>query len=162
MARANQWREKARAAALAAAEELRLPSGAVILARRPDPVQLAAWGRLPMLLANAAHGQEPAARVSTEEMAEIAGLYRDLLSYCCVEPRISTDPKGDDEIHPREIPEGDWTFIIHWALRVPEARALESFRGGRSDDGDRGDGQGVRAAAVEPAGDSGPGSGAGL
>jgi hypothetical protein len=162
MGRAVEWRAKARVAARAEAVELELPSGAKILARRPDPVQMAAWGKLPMLLAGAAAGGGKAARVTNEEVAEIATLYRDVLVYCCVEPRINPQAEAcatDEEIHPREIPEADWRFIIHWALRVAEARALESFRERRTDGGDSGDGEGVRAAAVIADGDRGPGAG---
>jgi hypothetical protein len=162
MSRVSEWRAKAREAARAEAVELELPSGAKILARRPDPVQMAAWGKLPMLLAGSAAGGERTARATNEEVAEIAGLYRDLLVYCCVEPQINPQAEAcatDEEIHPREIPEADWRFIIHWALRVGEARALESFRGGRTDGGGGGDGEGVRAAAVIADGDRGPGAG---
>ena len=168
MSRASEWKKKAREAAGAGAVELTLPSGAKILARRPNPVQLATWGKLPMLLANAAHeamagraqGAPTAPQAKMDEVAEIATLYRDLLVHCCVNPRISLEPTGDDEIHPRDIPEEDWTYITHWAMRVGEARALASFRGQRADAGSGGDGEGVRAAAVGA--DGNPGRGAGL
>lgn len=138
MNRAEEWKKKAREAAAAEAVELTLPSGAVILARRPGPVQLAAWGRLPMALAAAAGGDQPAGvGVTNEQAADLAAFLRDLLVFCCVDPRVPED------IDPREIPQEDWTFIINWALRVGEARALDGFRRKRADAGDRGDSEAV-------------------
>ncbi len=162
MASANEWRKRAAEAAEAEAVELTLPSGMAIRARRPDPLQLAAWGALPMGLASAAAGlQESATRGDRiERGAELASCMRELLIWCCVSPRVSLQPQSDEEIHPREIPYADWTHIVFWALRVEEVRALEGFRGERGDAGrDRG-GEGVRDAAERTAGD--PGSGRGL
>ncbi len=141
--RAGAWR-----AAVKAAVELPLPSGVVILARRPDLMQLAAWNKLPLYLAGAVApgtGEEP-------DVAEAMKATRELLEYCCVEPRISLEPTPE-EIHPRDIPEGDWTFIVRWALRLEEARKLEPFRTERRDDGGGGDSDGLRAAAVGIVGD---------
>jgi hypothetical protein len=123
--------------------ELELPSGMKILARRPDPLQLAAWERLPLALAAVASGEQTPGEITAGQVAETAGFLRDLLVYCCVEPRVSLNPAGEDEIHPREIPQRDWTFILHWALRVEEARALEGFRPQRADAGGGGDGERV-------------------
>jgi hypothetical protein len=145
--RAEEWRARAKEAAQIEAVELRLPSGAKILARRPDAMQFAAWGRLPMSLAGAVSG-EGAARVTNEQVAEMAGFLRDLLIYCCADPCVSLDPSGPDEIHPREIPQEDWTYIVNWALRVKEARALEGIRGGRSDARASGDGEAVQPQTV--------------
>ncbi len=143
---ATDWRKRAQVAARETAVELELPSGMKILARRPNALQMAAWGRLPLGLASAASGA--AAEASVEEAGEIAGFLRDVLVYCCVEPRVSLEPKGEDEIHPREIPAEDWTFIVSWAMRVEEARALEGFRRGGADVGGGGDGKDVLVAAV--------------
>ncbi len=148
MNRATEWKDKARAAAQSEAVELELPSGMKILARRPDPLQLAAWGRLPMNLAAAAASGEGAAKVTNEQAAELAGFLRDLLVYCCVDPRVSLDPSGPDEIHPREIPQQDWTFVINWALRVGEAQKLEPFRGERPDAGGDSGGEAVLCKAL--------------
>jgi hypothetical protein len=153
VSRATEWREKARQAAQAAAVELELPSGMKILARRPDPLQLATWGRLPLSLAGPANGAG-AERVTAEDVVEMGGFFRNLLEHCCVEPRVSLAP-GPEEIHPREIPQEDWMFLVRWAMRAEEARALESFRGERRDAGAGGDGGAVRGEAVGAAGDRG-------
>lgn len=133
MSRATEWRDKSRETAHEGAVELELPSGMVILARRPNPLQLAAWGKLPYALATAAAGDaEPRPAESgldTAKVLELVQFYRDVLVYVCVDPRVSLDPRGPDEIHPREIPERDWTFIMSWAARAEEARALTAFRG---------------------------------
>ena len=30
-------------------------------------------------------------------------------------------PPGPEEIHPRELPEADWMYIVEWAMRLKEA-----------------------------------------
>jgi hypothetical protein len=157
MDKATEWEAKDRETALAEAEPLTLPSGMVILARRPDPVQLVAWNKLPLILAGAAGGDTgttAAAPTDEQQMVEVAGFYRDLLVYCCVDPQVSLVP-GPGKILPVKIPKQDWTFIVNWAMRSREAAALRSFRDGRTDGGGGGDGEGVWSPAVEPAGDRG-------
>jgi hypothetical protein len=151
---AKEWKEKARAKAA----ELTLPSGMVIRARRPDPLQYAMWNRLPMLLARAAEG---AAAVTSEEAVEISKALRELLLYCCVQPAISETP-GPDEIHPQDIPDEDTHFLIQWAMRVREAAALRPFRRRAADGGAGGDGEAVFAETERAPGDRGPDAGAGV
>jgi len=157
MGKAEEWRGRGRAQALEQAVKLELPSGMVVLARRPDPFLLASWGRLPLGLAAAARG-EPAAAITDEEARGMADFMRDLLVSVCIEPRVSVNP-GNDEIHPREIPEADWIYLVKWAMRAEEARALEGFRRDRADAGPGGDGEDVRGAPVRPIRDSGRGPG---
>ena len=172
--RATEWRRLGQEAALKEAVELQLPSGAKILARRPDPAQVALWGRLPLGLASVGQtsrgapsgphstGQEASPTAITDEQAlEAMHLSRQMLYYCCVEPRISLDPRGDDEIHPRDIPPEDLLFLLRWAMRREEAEQLRPFRGIGADAGSGGDCQNLRAAPVGAAGDRGPDAGAG-
>jgi hypothetical protein len=155
---ASEWRAKAREAARTEAVELELPSGAKILARRPDAVQMASWGKLPLQLAAAA-GDGRQEGGDSPRVADLAVFCREILEYCCVSPRVNLNPQSD-EIHPREIPQADWVFLVNWALRVEEARALESFRARGADDRAGSDGADVRGAAERAAGDRGPGAGA--
>jgi hypothetical protein len=160
---ASEWRKKAREAAARESVELTLPSGMVIRARRPDPVQMAAWGRLPLNLAHMAQGgQLHADDVSEEAAIDMIKMWRDLLIYCCVSPRISMEPKGDDEIAPSEIPDADWKFFMGWAMRAEEAERLRPFRDRPADGVAVRDGEDVGRAAVGAAGDRGPGAGAGV
>ena len=154
---AKEWRAKGRETAEAVT--LALPSGMEIRARRPGPMQYAAWDRLPLMLAECA-AAGPAA-ISVEDAKEVAAFLRELLVYCCLEPRVSLTP-GEEEIHPRELPEADWTFIVSWALRLREAAELRSFRGRGADDGGSGDGQAVFVQTFGADGDCGPGAGAGV
>jgi hypothetical protein len=152
MSRAKEWKTRARETARSEAVELVLPSGMEILARRPDPLQLAAWGRLPLGLVGAAV-PTAAGEITTAEVAETAAFMRDLLTYCCVDPAVSVEP-GEDTMHPSEIPQQDWTFILRWALRAEEVRALDGFRQERANHGAAGGGEGVgreteRAASDE-------------
>jgi len=155
---ATEWKTRAAEAARREAVELELPSGAKILARRPTPVQLAVWGRLPLELSAAAAGLAPKTDPSPKEGVELMHFYRDLLLYICVEPRISMEPRGEDEIHPRDIPEQDWKFLYAWAMRLEEDRALKGFRSERSSISASGDSEDVVDPAVESVGDRGPGN----
>jgi hypothetical protein len=130
-----------------------------ILARRPNPLQFAEWNQLPLLLGGAA--SRGAAAIGDSEVLAIAGRMRDLLVWCCLDPRVATgETAGDGEILPRDIPEADWTFIVAWAMRLKEAEALSTFRG-QSRHGDRSDDGGAVFVETErAAGDRGPGAGA--
>jgi hypothetical protein len=83
------------------AVELKLPSGITILARRPDPLQLA--------------------ELVSDGAAETAGFSHLLMMFCCVAPRVSLTAAGENEIHPWDIPPEDAIFIVRWAMRVAES-----------------------------------------
>jgi hypothetical protein len=157
MSNATEWRECSRQAAVST--DLKLPSGMVVKARRPDGLQLAEWQKLPLALAATLgpSGEVLSESFSLDEAVELAASLRELLIYCCLQPRISLDPKNDDEIHPREIPSDDWRYIVHWALRLEEGQKLAPFRGERSGTGAGGDGADVGGSSVESARDRGPG-----
>lgn len=157
---ALRWKELSRRAAEAAAVDLELPSGMTIRARRPGPAQFALWGRLPLQMVPAAGGESGGGDLAGA--AELAEFLRNVLLYCCVSPRVSLDPRGDDEIHPRDIANEDFDFILAWALRTKEAQQFDSFRGGRADAGPGGDGEDLRRAAECAALPGGPGYGSGF
>jgi hypothetical protein len=152
---AKEWKAKGEAAAEVV--ELALPSGMVITARRPGPMQFAAWDRLPLMLGRL----DNSAEMGTEETVEVAGFVRELVIYCCVAPRVSMSP-SEDEIAPRDIPEADWQYIMRWAMRLEEAEAVRRFRRIGADDngGDRG--EAVFVPPVGADGDRGSGAGAGI
>lgn len=157
---AGEWRALAREAALAVAVELALPSGMTVMARRPSAEQFAQWGVLPLGLASVANGGG-AGEVTDEAVLSLMEYQRTMLGYVLVEPRVSLDPRGEEEIHPRDIPDEDLRFILRWASRAEEAEKLRPFRR-RGEAGVAGDGgAGIRAAAERDAGDRGPGDGAG-
>ena len=113
---AAQWIEKGRLAA--EAYELSLPSGMVVRARRPGPIQIAYWR--PFLEPRV---QSESQRLSQEEIRQSAVFMRDLLTYCLLTPRISLEPLSEEEIHPRNIPDGDWQFILRWAMRLEQEKS---------------------------------------
>src|SRR5665213_1091990 len=161
MSLANEWRAKSRAAAVEEADDLSLPSGMVVRARRPGPALLAGMGRLPLALHGRVTPVPGSGAASDADAIEFAGFVRDLLGYCVVEPRISLTP-GPDEIHPRDIPDRDLTFLMRWALRGEESERLETFRRESGDGSDCGDGEGVRVQAIRSPGNRGPHDGAGV
>ena len=153
---AKEW--KALAAATAEVVTLTLPSGMVIQAVRPGPLQFAAWNKLPMLLDQAG----PAGGgIGNDDAIELAEYLRALLIYCCVAPRVSMTPT-EEEIHPRELPDKDWTFIVRWAMRLEEAEGIRSFRRQRADGGGGRDGEAVFSETVGTDGDRGSSAGAGV
>ena len=158
MNNAELWRQKSRAAAVDEAAPLELPSGMVIMARRPGPALLAGYGRLPLGLAAAASEFEATGDgEGAVDAVSSAEFIRDLLLYCVVDPAISLHPRAG-EIHPREIPDADLKYILHWAFRGEEAASLETFRT-KPDDGRAGHNRlEVPGAAVDTAGDRGPGA----
>jgi hypothetical protein len=166
---AKEWREKAAIAAEAEGVPLELPSGMTILARRPDPVQVAMWGQLPLSLAasvaeNTGKNAGATQLTAEERMASIT-LARDMLVYCCVKPRIYTGKNAcatEEEIHPREIPLADVMYLLRWARREEETEKLRPFRVRTADGGGDGGGEAVRLAAIGADGDRGPGGGAGV
>jgi hypothetical protein len=153
---AREWRRKA---AAIEAEDLTLPSGMAIKARRPGPLKLAEWGKLPLLLGMAQSGGQG---TTAEQAVEIADFMRLLLVYCCIEPRISETASEDseDEIRPRDLPEADWMFIVRWAMRIEEADTLRPFRRQRTPDVAGDNGEAVFTETIHAAGDRGPGAGA--
>ena len=161
MAKASEWAARAGERARAEAADLELPSGQTILARRPDAAQLAVWGRLPLQLAAAAVQGAEAPTFTVEDGIELMAFYRDLLIYCCVDPPISTQAEAcaTGAIHPKDIPQEDWEYILRWAMRFEEGRNLEGFRRRRAGSGVGGDGEDVGSAAIGAAGDDGSGIG---
>jgi len=135
--KADDWRARARQSAIDEAEDLALPSGITIRARRPDALQLATWGRLPLTLAalvsNSGAGPRPASdpdappEISDADALDAMAFVRDLLLTCCIDPRVTLTPQSDNEIHPRDIPQKDWVFLVAWAMRWTEASALKPF-----------------------------------
>jgi hypothetical protein len=156
---ASEWKSKGRAAAQAEAAPLELPSGMVIMARRPDAIQVAMWGQMPLGLAAAVQGER--STPSTADMLAAIALSRDVLAYCCVSPRISLTPKGEDEIHPKDVDSNDMLFILRWARRGEEADSLRTFRPERQVASPGSDSTAVRSEAVSDVGDRGPGGGVG-
>lgn len=159
---AAEWRRRSQERTKAAAQPLSLPSGMVVLARRPGAAFLASMGRLPLTLAGSLTGREQGEGEDAAGAAvmEGAAFLRELLAYVVVSPRISLEG-GEDTIHPREIPDEDLTFLIRWAQRREEAESLETFRGGAEHGSAGGHGADVAVPAERAAGDHGSGAGAG-
>ena len=114
------WRAASQADRLARAERLRLPSGAVILAVKPEPLEWIISGRIPQRLlgvvlnpdletAVAAPGE-----ISREEVLELAKFSTQLVRASIVDPPVG---EGPDDIRLDEIPIKDRAFIFQWACR---------------------------------------------
>ena len=115
------WRAAARAGREARAERLALPSGAVILAARPEPLEWILSGRLPQgLLAAALEGDLHGAsavpsELSREEVLELARFATQLVLASVVKPAIGSGP---GEMAFEDIPIEDRAFIFEWACRA--------------------------------------------
>jgi hypothetical protein len=107
---------------------LQLPSGARILARRPAPAMLGAWGLLLNTQDEAARMFLKGRALQDAETSNFMQAARKLLVFCYAEPKISLEP-GAGEIHPREIPLEDLRFILRWALRMNGSEFTEFDKG---------------------------------
>lgn len=125
LATRDDWRAASLAVRKERAEHLRLPSGATILAARPEPMEWIMSGRIPQRLLAAALSNRDASQheteISREEILELARFATQLVRASVVEPAIGDGP---NEIRLDEIPIQDRTFIFEWACRAlgqPEA-----------------------------------------
>lgn len=159
--RAVAYRERAAQLAREAAVPLVLPSGTEILARRPGPMQMAMWERLPQgLAAIAGGGPAPAPEQLTDtDVREIAGWMKEILVFCFIDPEIGDGP---DQLRPRDLLNDDLQFVLAWAMRGEEAAQLGPFRRRRSDADAGGNREDVQPAPERAAGDRGPGPGPGF
>ena len=137
------WRAASRADREARAQRLHLPSGASILAVKPEPLDWIISGRIPQTLLNAVlEDSNPALtgaekEVSREEILDLASFATRLVKATVVSPPIG---EGPDEISLEEIPVKDRAFIFEWACRAlgqpgsnpgqedPSSEKLERFR----------------------------------
>jgi hypothetical protein len=136
IATTETWRHAARADREARAEHLTLPSGATILAARPEPLEWVMSGRIPQgLLAVAL--EDPESRLAggdreltREEILDLASFAARLVEASVVDPPIGDGP---DEISLDEIPIRDRAFIFEWACRALNGNdAGESAEGAAS------------------------------
>ncbi len=120
-ATAADWRTAARRSRASRAEPLTLPSGAKILAVRPEPLEWIMSGRIPQRLLAAAlesSGNAPAAdtaELTRDDVLELARFAAQLVKASVVEPAIG-DSAG--EIPFDDIPIEDRAFIFQWACRA--------------------------------------------
>ena len=129
IATSEGWRLAAKADREARAELLVLPSGATILAARPEPLEWVMSGRIPQgLLAVALEDpQSPLAggdrELTREEILDLAGFAARLVVASVVDPPIGDGP---DEIPLDEIPIRDRAFIFEWACRALDGNGAEA------------------------------------
>jgi hypothetical protein len=114
------WRAGSQTARQGRAERLRLPSGATVLAARPEPLEWIFSGRLPQRLLGAALAKDvrrDAGKeiLSREEVLELARFAVELIRATVLEPMIG---EGAGEMRMEEIPVEDRVFIFEWACRA--------------------------------------------
>ena len=147
IASVTDWRAASRVAREARAEELTLPSGAVILAARPEALDWILSGRVPQRLLAAAlqaDGSAPAgdpavdsrlrgndgfagdAGMTREDVLELARFACELVKASVVRPAIGDGP---EEIRFEEIPVEDRAFIFQWACRALDGSSGDGVSG---------------------------------
>ena len=155
--------------------EVESPTGMIWLLQ---PINLQSYllsGRLPQTLLEQFLKSAEASGLMTgsgfnftsAQAVDALNFMRRLVMEVAVSPRIvETVTNEEDEIAISELDGGDLQFIVGWALSysgVKGAEALATFRAGRSADvGAGADRPALRDAAIDTAGDSEPGDGAGL
>jgi len=129
------WRQAARAERESRAEQLTLPSGATILAARPEPLDWVMSGRIPQgLLAIALEDRElpPGGgdrELTRDEIVDLAAFAARLVEASVVDPPIG---EGPDEIALDDIPVRDRAFIFEWACRALNGEDLRDSADGAS------------------------------
>lgn len=132
IATTETWRDAAKADREARAEPLTLPSGATILAARPDPLEWVMSGRIPQgLLAVAledplAPSGERDRELTREEIVDLANFAARLVEASVVDPPIGDGP---DEILLEDIPIRDRAFIFEWACRALDGNVATTANG---------------------------------
>jgi hypothetical protein len=131
VANAADWRSASQKSRESRAEKLTLPSGAVILAAGPEPLDWILSGRVPQRLLAAAlekDGAPPPAEseISGEEVLELARFACELVKASVVRPAIGD---GANEIRFEEIPVEDRAFIFQWACRALNAPGSDGDSG---------------------------------
>jgi hypothetical protein len=126
------WRQAAKADRKDRAEQLTLPSGATILAARPEPLEWVMSGRIPQgLLAVALEDAESSLaggdrELTREEILDLAAFAARLVEASVVDPPIGDGP---DEIALDDIPIRDRAFIFEWACRALDGNGDPSGEG---------------------------------
>ncbi len=115
------WRSARAAQEMARAEHLRLPSGATILAVRPEPLEWILSGRIPQRLLGAAIEASSSGtagsnhEMTREEILELAAFARQLVKASVIKPAIGDAP---GEMALDDIPVEDRAYIFEWACRA--------------------------------------------
>jgi len=121
VASSASWRSAMAQDRMARAEHLLLPSGATILAVKPEPLDWILSGRIPQQLLGVALQssdgvpQVPEAAITRDEILDLAGFAQQLVKASVVKPAIG---EGPDEIAMDDIPVKDRAFIFEWACRA--------------------------------------------
>jgi hypothetical protein len=121
VASSEAWRHAAKTDRESRAEPLVLPSGATILAARPEPLEWVMSGRIPQGLLAVAMEDPHSPKgdgdreLTREEILDLASFAARLVEASVVEPAIGDGP---DEILLDEIPIRDRAFIFEWACRA--------------------------------------------
>lgn len=134
VATSKAWRSAMQEDRMARAEHLLLPSGATILAVRPEPLDWILSGRIPQQLlgvaletgAFPAQGKETA--ITRDDILDLAGFAQQLVKASVVKPAIG---EGPDEIAMDDIPVKDRAFIFEWACRALKAAEPDKNPGSR-------------------------------
>lgn len=158
IASSADWRSAMMADRIMRAEHLKLPSGATILAVKPEPLEWILSGRIPQHLLGSALDTGTAAphdahRVMTrEEILDLAGFARQLVKASVVKPAIGDGP---GEIALDDIPIEDRAFIFEWACRALKGRRENGAPGaalGKESEGKPRRGGRAAARCVSPVG----------
>lgn len=121
VASSANWRTAMLEDRIARAEHLLLPSGATILAVKPEPLDWILSGRIPQQLLGVAlqtaacPPQNRDAAITRDEILDLAAFARQLVKASVVKPAVGDGP---DEIALDDIPVKDRAYIFEWACRA--------------------------------------------
>lgn len=132
----KDFKKKRQAKRESSAEPVTLPSGLTVLASRPGPLWFAAHGGLPGgLAAKLSAGPEAREPFTADDAKALSERMITILSEIVVEPKLSLNPKDDNELSPDDIDDKDLDYLLKWGVGEVatasdgSATDLSSFRG---------------------------------
>lgn len=136
VANSATWRTAMLEDRVARAERLLLPSGATILAVKPEPLDWILSGRIPQQLLGVAlrtaacAPQDQDAAITRDEILDLAAFARQLVKASVVKPAVGDGP---DEIALDDIPVKDRAYIFEWACRALRGSTKSEDRNSKLD-----------------------------
>jgi hypothetical protein len=131
IATAEDFEQKAMERCFEAPEELPLPSGLVVLARRPKPLWwLIQNGQLPGRSPAVVDGAVSTEALTEEERERGEAILTRVLESVIVEPKIRTNPQAR-EVNRIFVDDSDIIAILKWArgeMMTDDGQSLDTFR----------------------------------
>lgn len=118
--------------------QVECPSGTVCSARRMGPELSLRAGKVQRLFQRAeqTEGRDPQEKwlsfletLSDEEVVKMGNFATEVVLDTVVSPKLVANPKGPDEIGPKDMPLSDFWFLFSWALNLAREVPVQLTQG---------------------------------